>query len=635
MTSTESLTTFAPVIDAPETLHPTGNLLVSLPELDEHGVCRSIGIVSEAERGVLAAVGGEQGVLAPSVTVDGSAVTPSFTWTRVADWVPHAEASVTGGIVTAEWVAPLSRGGTSDAGVVARLSYRNETDAPQHVDLRWSGQWASTVVHHFRAKQLAVTLATRDDPWTGARAVYAGAERLLLAVSWRPGAGAAHDENAPANGWAVTRSASVAPGETLDLDVYVGVAPEPDGSGATALHLRRRGFDALRADTRAWLSAHGPRFDSPELTARARLNLFFCFFYGQADCLDTGRTVALTSRSPRYYVSGAFWSRDVYWWAFPAVLLTDATRARRVLVASIENAGEDIAQHALYITGGRLYPGFELDELCIPLLALWRYVDATGDRGVVSEPAVQRLFGTFERELAEVFDAELGLYGTMLLPTDDPTDHPFTATNNALVAVALRIVGRLTGDADLVARGEALAERLAEAFVHEAPTEGTTSAPGSGEHRWAWAIDADGEPEWREEPPLSLRTLAYWGVVDETDAAFATTLRWLVTDYAYHYDGPFPGAGAPHFASPSAFDLGNRMLTGNADLGDPVAAFVATPMDTGIACESWHPDTGIAVTGAAMASVAGFVAWTAWADAVGHRQWDDPFPLPGADGSRP
>ena len=59
------------------------------------------------------------------------------------------------------------------------------------------------------------------------------------------------------------------------------------------------------------------------------------------------------------------------------------------------------------------------------------------------------------------------------------------------------------------------------------------------------------------------------------------TLRWLVTDYAFHYPAPFPGAGAPHFASPSSFDLGNRVLTGNHDLGDPLAQLAATPMDTG------------------------------------------------------
>jgi uncharacterized protein len=422
----------------------------------------------------------------------------------------------------------------------------------------------------------------------------------------------------------------VAPGRTLELDVFVGVATEPDGSGAMALFLRRTGFDALRGQTASWLDAHGPRLADASLERVVRTNAFFSHFFSQADCLDTGRTVMLTSRSPRYYVSGAFWSRDAYWWSFPALLLVDPVRARRALVASIATAGDRIADHALYVTGQRMYPGFELDELVAPVLAVWRYVDATGDRRVLDEPPLRTLLEVVARELGAVAAALEDVYdegyistatgerptgeifGTVLLPTDDPTDHPFTATGNALVAVALEAIGRLTGDDEASERGCALRRRLSGAFVHDG--------------RWAWAIDAHGRAEFRDEPPLGLRLLPYLGV--ERDAAYDRTSAWLITDYAFHYDGPFPGAGAPHFASPSSFDLGNRILTANADLGDPVQQLVATPMDNGIACESWDPATGVVVTGAAMASVAGYLAWTAWADAAGHRRWDDPFPLP-------
>ncbi len=676
---TESLTTFAPVVERAERLHPTGNLLVSLPELDESGCHRSVNVVSEAERGVVAAVGHEDGgLLAPSVIIDGVERRPGFTWSREADWLPRGEALVAGGAISVEWVTPISRGGTSDAGLAARLDYRNETTAPQHVRLAWSGRWAATVVHHFRAKQLALSLQTRDDAWTGCRAVYAGSERLLLSLSWRPGEGARFVGAQPENGWLCSREAILDAGESLELDVYIGVATEPDGSGATALYLRRTGYDALRASTVSWLDAHGPRFGEPrspsasqrpahrsgpprsseadgsgarplsspkrhgrdsrgpagsateDLERVARLNAFFSHFFAQADCLDTGRTVLLTSRSPRYYVSGAFWSRDAYWWSFPALLLVDPVRARRGLVASLENAGSNVAHHALYITGQRLYPGFELDELVAPVLALWRYVDATQDESVIAESAVQALLETVARELAEMSVSREGVFDeafvTTLLPTDDPTDFPITATGNALVAVALEAIGRLTGDDDALRRGCALRDRLSSMFVHE---------PGGGAPaRWAWAIDLDGKPEWRDEPPLGLRLLPYLGLaVEGSDAAshaFAESLRWLVTDYAFHYAGAFPGAGAPHFASPSAFDLGNRVLTGNHDLGDPLVQLATTPMDAGIACESWDPGTGIVVTGQAMASVAGYLAWTAWADAVGHRRWDDSFPLPGS-----
>lgn len=612
---TETLTTFAPVLAGVESRHPTGNLLVALPEIDDAGACRSIGIVSAADRGVVAA-GGD--LLVPELRVDGVIVEPALAWSRQADWVPVGRGEADGVEVEVLHLAPHG-----EAGMLARLAVTATRSA--HVELRWRGAWTRTVVQHFRAKELVVPLHDRDDAWTGARTVFAGADRLVLAVSWRPGEGAAFDPEQPEHGWSCSRAASLAAGERLVLDVYVGVGTEPDGAGATALHLRRRGGDALLAATTARLEAAGPRTGDAALDARLRLNLHFAQHYAQADCLDSGRPVGLTSRSPRYYVSGAFWSRDAYWWAFPAQLLADPVRARRLLLASLAAAGDDVAHHALYVAGGRLYPGFELDQLAAPVLAVWRYVDATGDRTVLETSEVAALFRLLDRELAEWTDAATGLVGTFLLPTDDPAEFAFTATGNALAAVALEIVGRLTASPAHLTRAEELRRTVRRVFVHEV----------DGVRRWAWAVDADGTPEWRDEPPLGLRLLGYLGALgDDPDAiaAHAATEAWLVDGYAHHYPGAFPGAGAPHFASPSAFDLGNRMLTGNHDLGDPGAAFVATPMDGGLACESWDAATGIAVTGAAMASVAGYLAWTAWAAHVGHRRWDDPFPL--AEGAR-
>ncbi|TXK18804.1 hypothetical protein [Homoserinibacter sp. GY 40078] len=621
---TEQLTTFAPVVDDIESLHPTGNLLVSLPEIDDAGRCRSISVVSEAERGVVAAIapaGG--GLLVPELRVDGEPLAPEWGWQRVSDWIPTASADVSGLALRLDYLAP-----DGEQGLLARIAVTNPGAAPRKVELRWSGQWGSTVVQHFRAKELALGLRERDDTWTGARVVYAGEDRLLLAVSWRPGPGAAFDPVQPDHGWSVARDGVLDPGERLELEVYVGVAGEPDGASATALHLRRRGADALHTATRAHLDAAPARTGDAALDARLRSNLFFSHFFAQADTVDTGRTVGLTSRSPRYYVSGAFWSRDAYWWSFPALLLADATRARRFLLSTLAAAGEHVAHHALYVTGTRLYPGFELDQLAAPVLAVWRYVDATGDRSVLTAPEWHALVALLDRELREWTDSRTGLAGTFLLPTDDPVTHPFTATGNALVAVALDIVGRLQQSPPHTARARALRAAVRRAFVHEI----------DGERRWAWAIDAAGEPEWRDEPPLGLRLLPYLGILDGVDdperadaaSALAATSRWLIGGYPHHYPGPFPGAGAPHFASPSSFDLGNRILTGVDDLGDPLAAFVETPMDGGLACESWDPQTGVVVTGAAMASVAGYLAWTSWAAHVGHRRWDDPFPLGGA-----
>lgn len=45
------------------------------------------------------------------------------------------------------------------------------------------------------------------------------------------------------------------------------------------------------------------------------------------------------------------------------------------------------------------------------------------------------------------------------------------------------------------------------------------------------------------------------------------------------------------------------------------------PLDGGLACESIDPQTGGVRTGAAMASLAGFLAWALWARLQGHRRF--------------
>ena len=43
----------------------------------------------------------------------------------------------------------------------------------------------------------------------------------------------------------------------------------------------------------------------------------------------------MTSRSPRYYVSAAYWDRDSLLWAFPAILTVDAAYAREIFLCQV------------------------------------------------------------------------------------------------------------------------------------------------------------------------------------------------------------------------------------------------------------------------------------------------------------
>ncbi len=189
------------------------------------------------------------------------------------------------------------------------------------------------------------------------------------------------------------------------------------------------------------------------------------------------------------------------------------------------------------------------------------------------------------------------------------------ATNNALVAAAFETLDRLGVDP----AGAILAADLRAAMRARLCVVGPHGA------MWAWACDDDGKPELREEPPLGLRLLPYYGACIPDDPIQQATVAWLGTDYTHRYPGRFGGAGAPHFPHPSGFDLANRLLTGD-DPAQALAALLDAPMDQGLGCESWDPDTGVVRTGAAMASMSGLLAWAGWAAHAGHRRYDQPMP---------
>ncbi|MGH9171333.1 MAG: glycoside hydrolase family 125 protein [Acidimicrobiales bacterium] len=626
------LRTNAPVLgDVPPSI-PTGNLWVSLPEISmDDGAVLALGVLHERSAGLLQAQGREpdRRLIQPMLAVGGEVIhVRDLNWTRQGCWLPHFEANLRSGTLEGWYCAPID-----ERGVVLRLRYRHTLDEAKSIEVGWEGWWEATTLAHLRAEQVSGYRVGRSDAWTGSRVVTATAGLPLLAVAWQAGDGA---ELLPANAeprWRATKVADVEVGEEVTVDLYVGVGPETDGAATTALHLRRRGFDALWDSTLAWLLDHTLSLsgDNPELRDCINKHLFFNYFFAQGDCIDTGTAVTVTSRSPRYYVCGAFWSRDAYCWTFPGMLLTDTRRARQMLVASMRLCGPRLADHALYINGTSLYPGFELDQAAAPVIAVWRYIASTGDWQVLEEHDVAAVLAGLTTRIAPWRHAEWELYATFLLPTDDPTDFPYVTSCNALLAVSLEVLARLVRQAPAhgvnvepsalgglaAADLEALADGIRQALRKHLVVDSEIGPI------WAWGCDADGTTELRDEPPLSLRLLPYLGLGEAEDPVQAATTTWLRTKYRHHYGGHFPGSGSDHFPYPSGFDLANRLLDGDQEDGDPLRQLVGTPMDQGLGCESWDPETGQVRTGAAMASMSGLLAWAAATHLSGRRRLVD------------
>ena len=114
---------------------------------------------------------------------------------------------------------------------------------------------------------------------------------------------------------------------------FIGVFGFRGSCAATsAKEMLRQTFDAEITKTRAWLQERRVTFNGDaKLTQLYNTNLFFCMFFSTGITLDTEELVLVTSRSPRYYVSAAYWDRDSLLWSFPAILDADPERAKEML----------------------------------------------------------------------------------------------------------------------------------------------------------------------------------------------------------------------------------------------------------------------------------------------------------------
>ena len=93
--------------------------------------------------------------------------------------------------------------------------------------------------------------------------------------------------------------------------------------------------------------------------------------------------------------------------------------ARRMLDYVFGRQRRNLGIHSRYIDGTVLEPGFELDELMAPVLALERYVAATGDRDCLEDNAIRSGLTDILRTLRTKRHRSIALYETFLQPTDD------------------------------------------------------------------------------------------------------------------------------------------------------------------------------------------------------------------------
>ena len=601
----------------------TGNEYISLPEIDPHTAgLKSLNLLHMGAVGLLEFQGSPKSpLISPFLIRQGRRedFQGKLAWSYRQHWIPSFTYLSPGLTLKGEiFCPPGHRGG------VYSLTVKNTETAPQNLELGFDVHWQRFNHIIFNRRLVEGQHHASPNEWTQSLILEARAGLPLASLalglgdeaSWHLPAAAsknaafttAKGATSPTALAAAQSSIKVrlAAGATTTIPLYMAVNIEGDGAGTTIVDLRRHGHAALQEETLTWLKEHALKTEKFE--ALTNRNLFFTYFFAAGRTLDTDEWVPVTSRSPRYYVSAAFWSRDTLLWSFPGLLLVDPETARaillRIFAAHMERAGE----HAHYINGTLLYPGFELDQLSAHAIALHRYISQTGDDTILKEMAVKKGLETLTAKLHARFDYATGLFGSFLDPSDDPVRYPYLIYSNALAQRALAYLAgfweeeAFATDIDLTASAAALKENIYRLGVVDGPF-----GP-----MFAWAVDGKGGVQVYDNPPGSLQLLAHYGFCEREDPVFWHTCHWIHSSHNpyYHQKGPILGAASRHAPNPWPLWAANDLLALN--LGGE-EFFRRAQMDNGFCCETVHPrPQGKASTGLAFASAAGFLAYALW-----------------------
>lgn len=572
---------------------PTGSEQVSLPRVNEiNAGVEDLTFLHMASRGLIDLRGGQlEPLMRPFVAQQGvEAELGGFEWSRLGYWYPRFAARA--GALGLEGVI-LTPVGERGFGYRLRLTNNGAETVETAFGLR--GQTGSAWHCVNVDKPIEGALNCYVSGWSGLPVFeqMCGVPLFALAPICE---GECRAEFEPAGEgwlWRLERTVRLAPGESAEFTAWWGLGLEEVSAVTSARELQRRGWDWELRRSLAWLVQRSLDLGDEALTRLYNTNLFFCIFFSTGRTLDTEELVLVTSRSPRYYVSAAYWDRDSLLWSFPAVLDADAALAREMLGYVFGRQRRNIGVHSRFIDGTVLEPGFELDELMAPVLALERYVDATGDRSVLTDPDVLRGIDGILKKLDAERAEDCELYETFLQPTDDERVYPYITYDNVLVWRALRALGRLFERPELTER----AERVRRAIYDNCIFDGA----------FAWSVDLAGGHDVYDEPPGSLLLLPYYGFCAWDDPVYLKTAEMIRSpDYTYSFAGcEIAEIGCPHAPHPWLLSIGNSLLCGRS--GEALEHLRRTRLDNGIACESVDEHTGECTTGEAFATCAGFI----------------------------
>jgi uncharacterized protein len=379
-------------LDGSEPVLPTANEWVALPDMGPAtGAVRSATLLHEAAAGLVAFRGTP--LSRPHCEVDGTPVAEGG-WAHdlLAAHIPRHTATAGGCDLTLTTFCPPDH-----KGFVQVLEAVNSGPHAATVDLALEGRFVDTDLHVFTPRAVSGPQRCAWDDWTRALVWEASAGLPIGALAVRALDGAppgTEPDPPPVAGpelaWSHRHRGRCSPASAPSwccAGAWGARRTAPGSRRSTSP--ARAGVRCSRRPAAAAGPLGPPLPDRPELEDVRNRNRLFCLAFAAGRTIDTERLVLVTSRSPRYYVSAAHWSRDSLLWAFPSVLAADLELAADWLRAAFHLYTRNVGRHALYLDGVVLYDGFELDQVAAFHLALDAFLEAGGDVRLLEEPAVR------------------------------------------------------------------------------------------------------------------------------------------------------------------------------------------------------------------------------------------------------
>lgn len=602
-----------PLALSPADVLATGNEWIALPEIEAaDGSLASFNVLSMRDRGLLQ-VNGERGkpALQPYFTLNGKPLNFSApTWELIEYWIPVAHFAANGLTADITYCAP-----PGSRGAFLHMTMTNHGGTAQSVSMGVKASWGALSRVTYLPVELRGDRSVMAAPWVDSAEVYSFTTDDTQFAWSLMHEGAQAQVSVPPFSVApavdAQRSVQLQPGETAEANFILGAGVEEFSASHNAKALReiinRSGAQAIIDQTAAWCKRHTRTTGQADLDSLMNRNYLFTTLYAWGRTIDTEQFVGVTSRSPRYYVSAAYWDRDAMIWSFPGLLDTDPAWAREALDYALSIQLRNTGIHSRFIDGIVLEDGLELDEVDAPILAFASYVRTTNDQQFLLAHRAALL--ALDDRLARQFDPAAGLYISLQDSQDEYQKRPFLTYDNVLSWRALLDLSELFDRLGDRAKAQELTRQAATLHTTIMKAMVSDSAPGAGGPIFVCATDGK-NPLFADIPPGSLLKLPALGFISQDDPLFVRTFQWLHSkNYEFSHAGdPYGIPGSYRLPFTTSWMVADE-LSLNEGRAQALKILRTSRWDAGIITEGVNPQTAVMDSaGRAFATAAGYMA---------------------------